>query len=1105
MATKLKKFLKSFTLIELIIVIAIISVLGVSAFLLVSQWIGKSRDSRRISDLKTLEKTIQISFVSKESVNYPDPDPRIEIKYDKYGILWYQGKFGENMTDFVGNLNKIPKDPRGDYYEYSLTQDKKFYQLLAILENEKQVSYGIENVYANDYETTYMLTNYRGYLIKKLGEELYLLKTDTLMLDPVKIDEYSGEYELDSQQDILKKDDSYKNRVQIITGDISGLLSNDLTIQQNTITEIKNTFPQLDSPGAINEIIKVVGATVSIQTPSLLSCDAHEYSGYNFNVINHGDSQIQNKTFAITDGTQTLQLTATCNNGVVNYGEEQSDINCDEGKVLQSGNCVNNLCQGILPTNAQLNGTQGVTGTWSYNETMGLCHFNCINGYNYQGGICVENNCSAETKTIDGHIFIIPTMNHGVNQIINSTSELIDNGSITYSQEFECDKGDIQTIGLPSTNEPSCNAGYSPSGSNCEINTYTVSGSFGSNASGASIDVCGSNLIAQADGTFTTIIDHGSTCNNITATKSGYVCNTTTQGPATLTNIFTTVSGTCSAVVNGICGSADGVAIVNAPSSNLCSVGNASSINTTIGNFTWNCNGSGGGTNASCSAPRQYTVTFNENGGLTPSPTSKTVIYNTAIGTLSTVTRSGYTFNGWYTQATAGTQISTSTVINANVTYYAQWTAITYTVSGGFGVGGSGATINVCGTNVTADASGNFTRTGVGYGSNCSNINATKAGYTCNTTVQGPASLTANFTTVAGSCATAIDYDKISLGTNHTCGIKTDGKLYCWGDNAYGQLGDGTTTQRSNPTLIDGTNNYLQVSSGRRHTCALRSDNKLYCWGWNLRGQVGDGSTTQRSSPVPIDSANSYKYVSTSLSNSCAIRLDDKIYCWGFNSSGQVGDGSTTQRNSPVPVSSSLTFKTVVNGDGHVCGLTTSNKIYCWGDNEFGQVGNASYTDRTTPVLIDGTVNYKSVDLGKDHTCGIKYDDELMCWGNNDRGQLNMNFIEYSYIPGWIEDEVYFKNYSLGDGYTCSIDFTNKVYCWGDNTSGQFGDGSTDSSIDKVLIDGSNNYKKIFLGGYHTCGIRFDDKLYCWGDNRAGQLGDGSKTTRLTPRLINFF
>ncbi|MEF2175369.1 MAG: prepilin-type N-terminal cleavage/methylation domain-containing protein, partial [Candidatus Absconditabacteria bacterium] len=223
MAKSIRKLLKSFTLIELIIVIAVIAVLSASAFLTLSQWMSKGRDSRRITDLATLEKTIQLSFVSKESVIYPDPDPSIEIKTDDFGVLWYQGKFGPALTEYVGNLNKIPKDPKGGYYEYSLTKDKKYYMLTAFLENERNLSY-LGKAFAQEEEQTYILTNYDGYIIKKIGLEVYLIKTQTLLVDPEKIDYTQPEYEVDLGEDILSANAPITAKAQVSTGNITTLL-----------------------------------------------------------------------------------------------------------------------------------------------------------------------------------------------------------------------------------------------------------------------------------------------------------------------------------------------------------------------------------------------------------------------------------------------------------------------------------------------------------------------------------------------------------------------------------------------------------------------------------------------------------------------------------------------------------------------------------------------------------------------------------------------------------------------------------------------------------------------------------------------------------------
>ncbi|MDD3302855.1 MAG: InlB B-repeat-containing protein, partial [Candidatus Gracilibacteria bacterium] len=160
-----------------------------------------------------------------------------------------------------------------------------------------------------------------------------------------------------------------------------------------------------------------------------------------------------------------------------------------------------------------------------------------------------------------------------------------------------------------------------------------------------------------------------------------------------------------------------------------------------------------------------YTITFNANGGTTASPTIKTVNYNTAIGTLATTSRTGYTFAGWFTASTGGSQITISTIVLGEATIYAQWIINTYTVSGNFGTNAAGATINVCGTNVTATSTGIFSTTR-SYGSVCNTIAATRTNYTCSTTTNGPASLTTNVTNIAGSCSINTYTVSGNFGTN---------------------------------------------------------------------------------------------------------------------------------------------------------------------------------------------------------------------------------------------------------------------------------------------------------------------------------------------------
>ena len=143
---------------------------------------------------------------------------------------------------------------------------------------------------------------------------------------------------------------------------------------------------------------------------------------------------------------------------------------------------------------------------------------------------------------------------------------------------------------------------------------------------------------------------------------------------------------------------------------------------------------------------------------------------------------------------------------------------------------------------------------------------------------------------------------KVSAGSLHTCGVTGAGVLNCWGINNDGQLGDGTTTERNSPVVIDSGTSYSQISLGGYHTCGITTAGVLKCWGNNSYGQLGDGTTTQRNSPVVIDSGTSYSQTSTGATHNCGITTAGDLKCWGCNDYGQLGDGATTQRNSPTVI-----------------------------------------------------------------------------------------------------------------------------------------------------------------------------------------------------------
>ena len=200
-----------------------------------------------------------------------------------------------------------------------------------------------------------------------------------------------------------------------------------------------------------------------------------------------------------------------------------------------------------------------------------------------------------------------------------------------------------------------------------------------------------------------------------------------------------------------------------------------------------------------------------------------------------------------------------------------------------------------------------------------------------------------------------LSFAAVSAGGSHTCGVTSTGAAYCWGNNANGQLGDGTTIQRTSPVAVLFSPSFATVSAGFAHTCGVTSagaGRQAYCWGSNIDGQLGDGTTTQRTSPVVVVGVLSFAAVNGVSFHTCTVTSAGAAYCWGDNSYGQLGDGTTTQRTSPVVVLGVLSFAAISAGDLHTCGVTSAGAAYCWGYNSSGQLGDGTFATNYVPVRV---------------------------------------------------------------------------------------------------------------------------------------------------------
>src|SRR3954468_5382215 len=228
----------------------------------------------------------------------------------------------------------------------------------------------------------------------------------------------------------------------------------------------------------------------------------------------------------------------------------------------------------------------------------------------------------------------------------------------------------------------------------------------------------------------------------------------------------------------------------------------------------------------------------------------------------------------------------------------------------------------------------------------------------CNGEPTSPPESTPDSPALATSAST-LSFSQVSAGGAHSCGLTAEGQLYCWGWNAVGQLGDGTSQNRTAPTLVAGGLLFRQVSAGRMHTCAVTRDNLGYCWGYNFWGVIGDGSTIEvQSAPVPVAGNHRFRQISAGAFHTCALTpsTTNKIYCWGF---GHLGNGGgDAEFRTPQLVLGAHAYRQVSAGDAFTCAVTTTYQALCWGVNTRGQLGNGGSTTfvALTPVPVSGAL-----------------------------------------------------------------------------------------------------------------------------------------------------
>lgn len=361
-----------------------------------------------------------------------------------------------------------------------------------------------------------------------------------------------------------------------------------------------------------------------------------------------------------------------------------------------------------------------------------------------------------------------------------------------------------------------------------------------------------------------------------------------------------------------------------------------------------------------------------------------------------------------------------------------------------------------------------------------------------------------------------------SLG-NHTCAVGTDRRAYCWGNNADGQLGDGTREERDKPVAVGVFTDVVDVSAGYTHSCLVRESSDLYCWGKNDRGQLGDGTKSDRLEPSVL-SMRGITRVGVAGWHTCAITKLGTVRCWGDNYYGALGTGSFEPARSStfLEVPGLTDVVALAVGVMHNCAVTSQGYVYCWGRAVFGEVGYPVDPDAGSPdphdygspiaTRVPDLTDVVEIAAGEDHTCAGKKNGEVYCWGRDDYAQLgDGDKTGIKIRPSKVQGNLDYAIHLAAGGFTTCATFSGgRVRCWGENNFGQLGNGNTSPGDPvpgplNVFIDGIERMST----GHHTCGWQRNSKnerhLFCWGRNDLGQLGIGKKSDyELQPHEVTF-
>ncbi|MBI5207493.1 MAG: Ig-like domain-containing protein [Candidatus Firestonebacteria bacterium] len=346
------------------------------------------------------------------------------------------------------------------------------------------------------------------------------------------------------------------------------------------------------------------------------------------------------------------------------------------------------------------------------------------------------------------------------------------------------------------------------------------------------------------------------------------------------------------------------------------------------------------------------------------------------------------------------------------------------------------------------------------------------------------------------------DWIFIFTGGYHTIAIKKDSTLWAWGNNEYNQLGNSILENKNTPAKISNDNDWNKAACGGYHTILIKSTDLYWAWGNNEYGQLGDGTTINKNIPTRIDNDNNWLNIDMGGYHSMCTKSDSTLWTWGYNENGELGNGSNISRSKPQQIEQGKKWKNISSGNFHSIGIRTDGTLWTWGDNDYGQLGDGTTQNKLNPVQVGYDNNWIYAVCGGYHSIAIKSDGTLWAWGNNEYGQIGDGTTQNRFTPVQIETNNDWLIISAGDYHTLALKTNGTLWSWGDNEYGQIGDGTLNDIHSPALINSEKNWSSISTGGYHSMAIKSDGSLWTWGDNEFGQLGDETNEFKNIPIQI---